>query len=127
MDRLQQLAHPVLRGDELALQGAQGLACGRDRRVPEHVGEEAGDEVLPLPLKNSPLLEVPGRVSPVIQPTTAATWLSASGEAMSIQSRTLTPHDLGACLGNGGEAGSELRHLRGQDPTVWLSDWPVPA
>ncbi len=46
MHVLQQLAHLVLRGDQQAAQGAQGLVAGRAGRVPQDVGQQAGDEAL---------------------------------------------------------------------------------
>ena len=67
------------------------LCSGCKGRVPEQVGEQAGDQVRPLPLKNSPLSDAASRLSLVIQSTTEATCSSASGELISIQSSTLMP------------------------------------
>jgi hypothetical protein len=46
MDPLEQRAHLVLRGDERAAQLPERLALRRERGIPEHVGDQAGDQAL---------------------------------------------------------------------------------
>ena len=89
MDAREQRTHVVFRGDEGAAQMLERLPLRGKGRVPEHIGEQAGDQALAAFAEELGTGRSGRALSPQIQFTTASTLVSASGVAMSIQSSTL--------------------------------------